>query len=47
MCVASIDGKAVIIPNGATRVLVCVDDLRDEEPGGRWYNPYQPQGGAV
>ena len=43
MCVASIDGKAVIIPNGATRVLVCVYDLRDEEPGGRWYNPYQPQ----
>ena len=43
MCMARVDGKAVIIPNGATRVLVCVDDLRDEEPGGRWYNPYQPR----
>ena len=43
MCMASMDGKAVIIPNGATRVLVCVDTRRDEEPGGRWYNPYQPR----
>ena len=43
MCMAGTGGKALIIPNGATRVLICVDALRDEELGGRWYNPYQPQ----
>jgi len=32
--------KAVIIPNGASRVLVCIDSITDEEPAGRWYNPF-------
>ena len=33
---------AVFIPNGATRVLVCVDRCCAEEPAGRWYNPFLP-----
>lgn len=32
----------IILPNGATRVLICIDDLYSEELRGRWYNPYRP-----
>lgn len=33
---------AVFIPNGATRVLICVDACSAGEPSGKWHNPFLP-----
>lgn len=34
----------IILPDGAARVLVCIDSVCDAELHGRWYNPYRLNG---
>lgn len=39
---AAAQKKLVLIPNGATRILVCMDAPHNAELCGHWYNPFLP-----
>lgn len=39
---AMAEHKSILIPNGATRILVCMDTPRNMELCGQWYNPFLP-----